>query len=378
MPSRSVKHLALAVLMTLLILVPAAEWSSAARPGRPAEADPQQPTPPSQLDEIVDTGILIVDNRYVPAPYHVLAGPEVLTVNGILVPHRHSDMADIDAEDLPYEEFGFRRRWRRRQTPGNMGARLVDCLSADGLVVVFETGRPLRVPFPESVQFLQTLLDPQLDDHDRLGLLEECSLDLYGDWSTRLAHLVTNLQIDAALLERLDTLNLVYRDWTEHMEAKAEASRKRASRGKLLDRVMLPLGLIVSALAVTLLVKARGALLPQSPDEADWKHLDDTGRRPRRVMHLLGLLVLLNALDLTCTLLAIDAGQFTELNPLAGMLVHSDLGLAGFKIAAVALGATLLIKLRRYRGAEVATWWLCLAYTLLTIRWASQGTLVQI
>lgn len=98
--------------------------------------------------------------------------------------------------------------------------------------------------------------------------------------------------------------------------------------------------------------------------------------RPRRVVSLLVLLWVLNIFDLAYTIQAHRTGHFLELNPIARDLLYSPWALAGFKLVAVSVGSVILLCLRRHRLAELATWFLLLAYASLTIRWLDVCTIL--
>jgi hypothetical protein len=83
----------------------------------------------------------------------------------------------------------------------------------------------------------------------------------------------------------------------------------------------------------------------------------------------LGLVVLYSALDLTWTILAYQAGQMLEMNPLGSRLVDDPVKLMAFKAGATAVSVGLLFALRKYCKAQLAAWWICLVLTLLTARW---------
>ena len=87
------------------------------------------------------------------------------------------------------------------------------------------------------------------------------------------------------------------------------------------------------------------------------------------------LVAVLSFFDLGCTLLAQGSIGFVEINPLGSELLDSPALLAGFKLTSLLVGCAILLALRRYRGAQVASWWLCLVCTILTFRWATYGTL---
>ena len=87
------------------------------------------------------------------------------------------------------------------------------------------------------------------------------------------------------------------------------------------------------------------------------------------------LLVLLGVLDLAFTLAAEQGGGFLELNPLGSRLAASPVVLAAFKIASLLGACFILVMLRKYRGAQVASWWLCLVCTILTFRWLTYNSI---
>jgi len=91
--------------------------------------------------------------------------------------------------------------------------------------------------------------------------------------------------------------------------------------------------------------------------------------RGRRVLSLLALLWILNAFDLTYTLLAHEIGGFHELNPVARPLISSWGFLVAFKVGAVAGGSLILLALRRHLFAELASWLMCGVYTALAFHW---------
>ena len=86
-------------------------------------------------------------------------------------------------------------------------------------------------------------------------------------------------------------------------------------------------------------------------------------------VYSLALVVVYSVLDLTWTILAHQAGQMLELNPLGSHLIENPLHLVVFKAGATGLAVGLLFVLRKYRRAQLAAWWVCLVCTLLTARW---------
>ena len=91
--------------------------------------------------------------------------------------------------------------------------------------------------------------------------------------------------------------------------------------------------------------------------------------RARRVVLLLGLLGLVNAFDLTFTVMAAQTSHFVELNPFADGLIKNTAALVAFKALLVLFAATVLLLFRRHRLTEIACWGLCALYAALAGRW---------
>jgi hypothetical protein len=88
------------------------------------------------------------------------------------------------------------------------------------------------------------------------------------------------------------------------------------------------------------------------------------------------LIIAMSAIDLIWTILSGSAGLMNELNPVASDLIHSPLHLLIFKVSATAFGVGLLYVARRRRQPQLATWWVCLVFVLLTFRWAVFNSLL--
>jgi len=48
---------------------------------------------------------------------------------------------------------------------------------------------------------------------------------------------------------------------------------------------------------------------------------------------------------------------------------------AACKIGLVGVGAVTLVVLRRYRLTQLASWWVCVFYTVLMLRWATYNSM---
>jgi len=116
-------------------------------------------------------------------------------------------------------------------------------------------------------------------------------------------------------------------------------------------------------------------LLHRPPVRA--KSLDiDAGPLALRVLNYsLLLVVLYSALDLTWSILAYQAGEMLEMNPLGSHLIDDPLRLIAFKAGATGVSVGLLFYLRKYCKAQLAAWWICLILTLLTARWLMMNSM---
>lgn len=130
-------------------------------------------------------------------------------------------------------------------------------------------------------------------------------------------------------------------------------------------------------LGVGVLLKAHRVGLKEPGGYRVWRHIDTSGLRSRMVLLLIGLLLLLNGLDLAFTLIAQQTGQFAELSPIGDRLITKPILLGLYKVAAVAIGAGLLLFLRQWRAAEVTAWWMCAVYVLVLVRWVAVNTLIM-
>lgn len=137
-----------------------------------------------------------------------------------------------------------------------------------------------------------------------------------------------------------------------------------------------PLKYVITLMAMGLVVAACGTLLNYRPQSrAAWSEIDANGDGIPLVVRSVVLLVLLGIFDLGCTLVAQQAGGFTEMNPLGSQIVENPALLTTFKLTTLLLACGILYALRRYRGAQVASWWMCLLCTVLTFRWLTYNSM---
>ncbi|TWT41083.1 hypothetical protein RAS1_37740 [Phycisphaerae bacterium RAS1] len=94
--------------------------------------------------------------------------------------------------------------------------------------------------------------------------------------------------------------------------------------------------------------------------------------RSRRVLLTLACVWVLHVFDLGFTLLESVAPSFYELNPIAARLLGSkDYVLYAYKFSLLGVGSFILLWLRRYTVAELASWFLLAASFYVGVRWYS-------
>jgi hypothetical protein len=123
------------------------------------------------------------------------------------------------------------------------------------------------------------------------------------------------------------------------------------------------LGMFLAAVAVGQLFVSRSLLSRPA--------VDDSPEITRAAVGCILVVAGLSVLDLIWTLLSVRAGIMQELNPLATQFLSSSLALTSFKIGITLCGATILYLCRYHRPAQLASWWLCMVCTLVTVRWVA-------
>lgn len=149
-------------------------------------------------------------------------------------------------------------------------------------------------------------------------------------------------------------------DATEKEALTAIAARRR------LDKWSYPL--TIGLMVVTVL--ALGHLLGGRPHAGKpTTGIDESPEMIRALNWSLIFVAVLSVGDLLLTILAGQAGQMRELNPLGSHLIHDTRHLFGFKVGATLPAIGLLWLLRRHKRAQVAAWWICLILVIVTFRW---------
>lgn len=323
------------------------------------------------VEAVAETGFVVLDGTYVAPPYVVRATAEGLTINGRAVrsPLPEPSWGGGRGAGRGGGRFGGGRfgggRFGRDDGEGGRGPgrmmdparRIVRRLENGSVLVAFD-GHPavFLSPGRQQNEFFEAVRtrDPETDAFRSLlrGLPSDADRDAWSNW-----------------LAGIDPSDELWKHADEAVragEAMTEANRHGIAASRRLDGLAYPLtvaGMVLGVLALGHLLRS----FPQTTEGGE----NPTVREifVRATVISVGLVVALSALDLVWTLLAAQAGQMRELNPLASQWIDDPQRLLAFKAAATLVGCGLLFALRRHPRAQVAAWWLCLVCTVLTFRW---------
>jgi len=182
-------------------------------------------------------------------------------------------------------------------------------------------------------------------------------------------HAVWNEWIDGykppADLRKRGALLVAAYDATEKEAMESIAATKR------LNAWVYPL--TIGLMIVTVL--AVGHLLGGRPHAGQsTTGVDDSPVMVRALNWSLIFVALLSVGDLVLTMLAGQAGQMRELNPVGSHLIHDPQHLVGFKVGATFPAIALLWLLRKHKRAQIAAWWICLILVMVAFRWLTVST----
>jgi hypothetical protein len=299
---------------------------------------------------VIDNGFVILDGRFLSPPYVMeCRGAEVL-INGNSV----------------VLEANTRRRGRRDETDPERDTKRICsvCLFArrlqnNALILGFD-GRVAWIGAGKAIQVLDILLN-ELAESERLQRL--CELEIRNLDNSRCTRIIQTFRPSDELIERFSACT---EDLDEDPDSGAAPPLYSAfAAADRRDRAIQCATLIGMALVVL----AAGLLLSHRPVNLPWKNRNESPQWDRFMLRCTMLIVLLSVFDLSCTLILNSVFGFHEVNPLARALTNSPWLLSVFKVTATGVGVGILWYLRKYVGAQVASWWLCLVLTMVTVRW---------
>jgi hypothetical protein len=354
----------------IAVLTPEQKTTFIELQGEPFEMPADAETLPGRAESIVrgpiEKGLVVVDGRYVPPPYLIRREGDEVFVNDEPVPSQRLAGPDSGPASAPRPPAGF-GRWTRWSGDGPRFPVLwlEEHLHGDSLLLVIEDEAAALVAPAQAEDVLDTLLSDASNPRKAQALTDGPVGALFNpaQWAT----IVESFQPTPDLVERIERQKAKY----ARLKEEARAARWRNA---VLDSAPMRYG--VTLVAMGLAVIALGTLLSQRPNNgARWTEIDKNGDGLAMVVRNVFLLALLNGFDLGLTLVAQQGGGMLELNPLGDALAKHPAYLASFKIGVVLTACFILLALRKYRGAQAASWWLCLICTILTFRWLTYNSM---
>lgn len=364
-----VVQISLFILGSLLALAsPAADSEEEVDDIELLEADAR----PYDDDVTFETGFVFIDGEFVPPPYTVTLSEDE---NDVLIneraipgaiPESRFRTGPFSGRSAPREETSRRRRgfgWQNWSTPPPRrmwAARIRQYLDHDAAIVAFSGERLATLRQAQTYALLRSLLDPQqlsanVDELMEIPIGPEAAA-LWQKW-------LLEFRPDAEFRRHAEPHLAAF-------EAAEAANLAQVAAVRRFDAVAYPLTLLGMLMSVV----AFGHLLMSLPNnDAMRRKGEGEGGISAEVIRATIISVLLvaalSSLDLVWTLLASQAGQMRELNPIASHFIEDPLSLIAFKATATLLGCGLLYALRRHSRAQLASWWMCLVCTMLTFRW---------
>lgn len=300
------------------------------------------------IDDKSAVGFLFIDGRYIAPPY---------------IFRMHEDQVLINDVVLTTENLVTRNQDDRRQSRNDTGSRrppwrrLSQLLETGATVLLFENRRPIIFDGTKSGFELLTLL---VDDDARqqaATVPPDWLPDVLptGEWQRYFAE----IRLPPAFFERAKLeINRI-----ERIEATNGEQKAAVRRHDSLVYALNILGMVLVALSL-------GHLLSNRPVMRLTKDVERLSPEESRGFFVSLILVcVLSGLDLVWTILLPQTGLMKELNPLGSHLIQAPQKLMIFKIAATAVAVGLLFACRKALIARRASWWACLIYTLLAVRW---------
>ncbi len=304
----------------------------------------------------IETGYVFLDGKYLAPPYQVRVSDGTVYINeeplsGLSAANGQDDR---DSRGWGSRGAGFRENPYRRIIADLDSGHVVFAYAEQPLMTLNDT--------LATREFLAVVTagDKRSDALDELEAVLPDNVDY-----EKLSSWLSGFTPPPELIERAKADIAAY-DATEASNLESIAATRRA------DVLAYPLTVVGMMLAVF----AVGHVLLTRPPEWATKEAADASPKAIRSVGIAVLLILiLSGLDLAWTILAWQAGQMRELNPLGSQLIQNPAALVAFKTTVTLLAAGLLFALRRHQSAQYGAWWLCLLLTILTFRWLTFNSL---
>lgn len=318
--------------------------------------------------EPIDKSWVFIEGEYLPPPYVVTSEGDLVSINGRAIREHSFDAAlqFIHSDDEDEDRGRGRGRPGGRRLPATasiFGQRIAESLRAGRRLLLIWSDHPpiILTETGAGLEFLELLTSIPSDRTPET--LDVVLSDIPESARSDVAMSISNFKPTEDFVQRAQAAISRVR--------KAEAANfHHAAALRRLESMNYPLS-VVGMLLCTL---AFGHLLRNQPGTDASSESSPKDRS--FVYRSLGLAIAFSALDLTWTLLALDAGTMRETNPIAGAFAESPLGLAAFKSVLTLFAVGVIAKLWQHRTAQVASWWACLILALLTVRWLALNSMM--
>lgn len=342
---------------------------------------------PRRRMQQVEDGYVFIDGKYLSPPYEVADTDQGVTINGNLItvpvpsafgPGRMGQSGSRDRKSEfassmnrhPADSNPTKRDSANgRSTTSNSiddrrngfasgqspQSRVMHRLRSDSMLLFFENDLVIIDP-RHVIHFLRIMknFDVRSEPYQALmgSLVEEKDQELLSAWLKTYRPSEDLLQRANRIVEAYDSVDTF--------------NREQNIAARRIDTFSYPItvfGMVLAVLSSGHLLNSRPA---NTPDGAS------AGCQPtvlRAAMVSVAFVAFFSALDLVWTVLAHQAGQMRELNPLGMKMIEDPVQLIAFKVIATVVSCGILFGLRHYHIARLASWWSCLACTILTFRW---------
>lgn len=367
------------LLAAMTVCVSCGALQSAEETQVPETADAVELTAKRRVYHSDDGWVFFMDGL-LEAPFRIEADASSLWVNGrevrlnvdVINPGDYED-DEYDSDGLEDEYFDGRRGRNRdggKRRPGatrsiyhKIASRIEGELNAKSFIVFADESMPLFLSSRDDQYLLCSVMS---------------GLEATAERQTRLRSLISADVAGIAWRNWLDQVTLsgpMLQRMTEYCETStlvANENARQIDAVRRLDLLSYPLtviGMLLSVIAFGSMLQwiARGLGRPGQEEP----------HGPRFATAAVLLMMGMSVLDLIWTVLALQAGQMRETNPLAAGLVPNPLHLAAFKVLATGVGLAILYGWRHRQVVQQATWWMCLVCVLLTFRWVVFDSMVR-
>ena len=377
----------LAILVTLQ-----AGWLSAqnsvpddSMPEPPANTSEAEKTPVSIHGEPIDTGFVLIDGKYLESPYTVNYENDTLNINGHAVvvqlpphmmrtpePWRGPGPGSWQRGDRPmggpWGGGGFRAPAPDESWIPRLKVRHTEEQLHDGATIVAYDNEPaLFIINYLGVMMLDKFLSEKNSDKI-VAWQDDLNTEILPAYLIERA--LADFEPNAQLSARIPPLK-------EQYAPIIKVTERNTNKGWLSSKSAHAIRYWITVIAMVFGVVAFGILLNHRPEtKGKWREINDSDDSTAIVKWCIIMLFLLGLFDLGCTILASRTGTFIELNPLGNSLAENAIALSAFKAASLIFGCGILFYLRRYRGAQLASWWMALVCVVVTFRWAAFNSIM--